>query len=65
MFCFFQASVVHSYVESSQCVSGSHVMVHIAGAAPGSCSLAATLRRLCLEMKRTFGLSTHVPDEYK
>ena len=60
-----QASVIHDYVESHHCVSGSCVLVHVVGAAPGSSNLAATLRRLCLELKRTFSLTAAIPEEFK
>ncbi|KAK7488729.1 hypothetical protein BaRGS_00020026 [Batillaria attramentaria] len=58
------ASVIYEYVQSKHCASGNNVFVHIVGAAPGSTCLAATLRRLCLEIKRNFGLTTHIPDDF-
>lgn len=41
------------------------VMVHFVGAAPGSGNLLAVLRRLCQQLKNTFGLNLNVPQDFK
>lgn len=41
------------------------VLVHIVGAAPGSASIVATLRRLCFELRRQFCVDTEIPEDYK
>lgn len=62
---FFQAALVHAYVESPQVAGSQSVLVHIVGAAPGSASIVATLRRLCFELRRQFCIDTEIPEDYK
>ena len=59
------SELVQRYVDSPHCASGLNVITHFLGAAPGSTNVVALLRRLCHEMKRSFGLNTSIPDEYK
>ncbi|PVD30085.1 hypothetical protein C0Q70_09346 [Pomacea canaliculata] len=59
------ASIIHQYVESKHCSSGSTVLVHIVGAAPGSTNLGATICRLSQEIIKNFGLSLTVPEDFK
>lgn len=59
------ASLVTSYKGSHLCDSPGNLLVHIVGAAPGSTNIMATLRRLCHEIKRQFGLTSEVPEDYK
>eukprot|EP00058_Branchiostoma_floridae_P011084 XP_002596572.1 hypothetical protein BRAFLDRAFT_128562 [Branchiostoma floridae] len=59
------ARLVEQYVESDSCSSPECVLLHFVGAAPGSTDMAATLTRLCQEMKKRFLLACEIPGSYK
>lgn len=53
------------YVNSKIVGNTMGVLVNIAGSAPGSNSLTATLRRLAIQINTRFGLGYALPEDFK
>ena len=60
----FMAALSQEYTVSRTGLSVNLVLSHFVGAAPGSSNVALLLTRLCHEMKRRFGVTKPVPEDY-
>ena len=60
----FMAAFAQNYLERHGSTSPGCVLSHFIGAAPDSTNIASILTRFCHEMKRRFGVSLDVPEDY-
>ena len=58
------AAIAQQYIESEACPSSNLLLPHFIGAAPDSSNVASILTRFCHEMKRRFGLTLDIPEDY-
>ncbi len=57
----FMAAIAQQYIESH---SSNLLLPHFIGAAPDSTNVASILTRFCHEMKRRFGVTFDIPEDY-
>lgn len=61
----FMAAIAQEHTARSHArLSVDLAIPHFIGAAPGSANIASLLTRLCHELKRRFGVSRDIPDDY-
>lgn len=60
----FMAALAQQHTASTAGLSINVVLSHFVGAAPGSSNIALLLTRLCHEMKRRFGVTKSIPEDY-